>query len=853
MPFVTQTEQREPPESPEALFRELRPTDRNVRDLLLRQGDALRAYHKLEPQRTDVAIELPTGAGKTLVGLLVAEWRRLAFDQRTAYLCPTVQLANQAAAKASEYGLDVVNLTGSHRDWDQAELTKYRRHTAIAIASYRAVFNSHPKLDSPQTLILDDAHAAEGPIASTWSISARREDDSPLYADLLAAVIGHLPSHVAEPLRDDALDPYRRWEVELIPPSTVAERIGQIDEALKAHVQGGDENFFARRAIGNALARCLMYVSWSEILLRPLIPPTLAHSAFRDAEQRVYMSATLGSAGELERAFGVPQIDRVQLGSPDEGGFGRRFFVLPNASHPPDVADGIVRAAIDMAGRVAIVTPSFAEAEEVTDACLPENMEVWTAEDIEEGLEPFVSEERAALLLANRYDGIDLPGDDCRLVVLSGLPANTHLQERFLLDTLGARRILDERIRTRLVQGSGRATRSSRDFAAVLIRGQGLTDFCSRDDEIFAMPPQLQAELQFGLKNSEKPDRDPLQMLAEFWEQGDAWGEAEEHLKGETNKKHQQEPNGSTALGAATKAEVLCWQALWRGDLKRALLHANDVTDALDGGEELRPYRALWFYLGASWAHQLASTGDRAAARTAATLMREAEGCARSLSWAPLPIQTPHESGSAAPDERARKSAAYMLKLRGARFGAHVGEVEANLNNDGSRQFEEGLRGLGELLGFDAVRPQGQGQPDGVWRHRDELWLVFEAKSEEKDSGPVSVSTVRQASTHRKWISQTYDWPEPAESLTVIVSPRETIDPQAAKIAGAEALVTPAAMRSIGARCIRSLREVRAQANGQAEEHLGKLIAERYSAEGLDTDSLVAELGRRLVRDGAPE
>jgi hypothetical protein len=38
----------------------------------------------------------------------------------------------------------------------------------------------------------------------------------------------------------------------------------------------------------------------------------------------------------------------------------------------------------------------------------------------------------AAVVLTNRYDGIDLPDDDCRLVVLDGLPTGADLQEKFL-------------------------------------------------------------------------------------------------------------------------------------------------------------------------------------------------------------------------------------------------------------------------------------------------------------------------------------------------------------------------------------------------------------------------------------
>ena len=145
-----------------------------MRDLLLRQGDVLRQYAVLPPGEADVAVELPTGGGKTLVGLLIAEWRRRALGNRVAYLCPTIQLVNQVASKAHDYGLDVVTLVGRQANWDAAEFNRFQRGQAIAIAGYYQIFNSNPRLDSAQTLVLDDAHAAEDAVASNWSIDAVR-------------------------------------------------------------------------------------------------------------------------------------------------------------------------------------------------------------------------------------------------------------------------------------------------------------------------------------------------------------------------------------------------------------------------------------------------------------------------------------------------------------------------------------------------------------------------------------------------------------------------------------------------------------------------------------------------------
>ena len=158
--FITRAEQPAAPESPEALFRSLRPTDSAVRHLWAHQADLLRDYQALPDHVIDVALELPTGGGKTLAGLLLAEYRR-ALGQRVAYLCPNIQLARQAASKAASYGIAAVTLTGPQANYDRSDFMGYARAQAIAITTYHGVFNTGPRIDSAQTLVLDDAHAGE--------------------------------------------------------------------------------------------------------------------------------------------------------------------------------------------------------------------------------------------------------------------------------------------------------------------------------------------------------------------------------------------------------------------------------------------------------------------------------------------------------------------------------------------------------------------------------------------------------------------------------------------------------------------------------------------------------------------
>ncbi|MEQ9625473.1 DEAD/DEAH box helicase [Coleofasciculus chthonoplastes] len=85
-------------ETPEALYRDYR--NRKIEGLLAHQADIIREYHKQALDAPDIALQLPTGSGKTLVGLLIGEWRRRRFQEKVVYLCPTRQLVNQVVEKS---------------------------------------------------------------------------------------------------------------------------------------------------------------------------------------------------------------------------------------------------------------------------------------------------------------------------------------------------------------------------------------------------------------------------------------------------------------------------------------------------------------------------------------------------------------------------------------------------------------------------------------------------------------------------------------------------------------------------------------------------------------------------------
>src|SRR6266498_4327257 len=129
------------PSDPESLFQDLRRTP-EISHLWSHQADILREYYKEYAKKQDVALELPTGAGKTLVGLLLAEYRRKALNERVVYLCPTQQLAYQVGQHAQKYGIGVRVLLRPTYDG----INDYYLSNAVGVTTYSSIFNINPRI-----------------------------------------------------------------------------------------------------------------------------------------------------------------------------------------------------------------------------------------------------------------------------------------------------------------------------------------------------------------------------------------------------------------------------------------------------------------------------------------------------------------------------------------------------------------------------------------------------------------------------------------------------------------------------------------------------------------------------------
>jgi len=807
MAFITSGTTPSPAANPEALFRDLPRLPHGPKHLWAHQADILRDYlnHRSDP---DLAIELPTGAGKTLVGMLIGEWRRRTLNERVVYLCPTLQLARQAVADARAAGISVVDLTGSNWNWDNNDRLAYTQGQAIAVAHYKAVFNSNSQLDDADLLIFDDAHAAAGAIADTWTV--RFDHGTAAYTQIVGLLTPGLPGTAAARLLAATHDPATRSEGYLIDPQVVTANLPALTQLVDTQAQLTNTRY-PWRMVRDSVDACSVFVSADEVILRPLLPPTSTHDPYISPKQRLYLSATIGAGGELERAFGRRRITRMAVPAGwDERGTGRRFFVFPELTNEFARAGGDATAGAALAqfvsdlmrdaGRSLLLAPSNYTLDQVKQLLVPAGYKSLTATDVETTLVPFTSEPHAVLGLANRYDGIDLPDDQCRLIVFAGLPVGADPQEKFYTTLLGAKRVLQERTRTRFAQGAGRATRNTNDRAVVVVLGQPLIAFAGDREVQDGTHPEIRAELEIGIRNSSRrPATDVATAIRQFLDQDPAWNT---HIEPEIRTLREryadaEEAEDTKSLNTSAPYEIQALDAAWRGNFAEAVRQAERAIQALAGGAELRPYQALWNYLAAHWA-RLAATVDPSYAALAETLMRAANAAASRTTWMPNRLLADGTAASAeAEASRLDKLAvdgviAHAKSVGKARaLTRAVTEMRDNLSQREAGRYEQGLVTLGRLLGADSHKPTDEARADAVWRWGDEMWVAWEAKSEAKDENDISADDIRQANTHLRAASKDLDEAVPPGSHILLVSGKSTVHEAARALAVEELSFAP--------------------------------------------------------------
>jgi hypothetical protein len=157
------------------------------------------------------------------------------------------------------------------------------------------------------------------------------------------------------------------------------------------------------------------------------------------------------------------------------------------------------------------------------------------------------------------------------VIVFAGLPVGADPQEKFYTTALGAKRVLQERTRTRFTQGAGRATRNPNDRAVVVVLGKQLIAFAGDHDVQEGTHREIRAELEVGIRNGSRRTTDELAVtIDKFFSQDPSWNTHIEPAIRALRERYAAEAVDTKVLQAAAPYEIQALEAAWRGSFDKA-------------------------------------------------------------------------------------------------------------------------------------------------------------------------------------------------------------------------------------------------------------------------------------------
>lgn len=739
------------------------------------QGQVLTTWHQRRGER-DLIIKVNTGAGKTIDGLVILQSYLNQGHGPALYVAPTPYLAEQVREEAKRIGIATVN---------DPDLPKYLASEAIAVVNIWKLFNGRsvfrdsrsPKAPVPiGSVVIDDAHAALSTARASLSISV--PNNHTVFGELLDLFHDDLNTQAPNALLDVeeqsfgalARVPFWAWRSKL----DIARRILHKARTTK-------ELEFSWPAVQDVLGFSRVVFTGQKITITPLCSPVSQITHFNSAKHRVYLTATLADDSVLVTDFGAdPDSVSKPITPTTAGDIGERMILAPMELNPSISVEAVrmgIKALADQ-HNVVVIVPSRRIADLWETYTTKEK--IIYADDVSGVVQRLRAQHVGLVVLVNKYDGIDLPGDACRVLVLDGLPEAFSGDERVETQLTSRTSGIDERQVQRIEQGMGRGVRSNEDHCVVLLLGGRLTQLIA-DPATFALfGPATQAQLTQSRQIAGNLEDQPLSAIMAVAQQAlsrDA-GWVRYARSGLAAI-----PPATGRVSPAASHRRMAFDLAVAGDVNGAARTLSSAV-AVTSDERQRGW------LLEQQATYLDQIDPERAQEVLATARTKNSAVLRPMSG----VRYQKLSASAA---QATNASNFLTKTYGTNavklrvgFEALLDALRFDSDQEAAERFEQAFCDLGLHLGLGAQRPEheiGQG-PDVLWALGSLKYWVIEAKSGattkfigKRDSNQLSGSIL--------WFGKQYDTSVSAKP--VMIHPADTLGRDASATPGACVITEP--------------------------------------------------------------
>ena len=445
----------------------------------------------------DNVIKLNVGSGKTLVGLLLLQSSLNERKGPALYVSPDNQLSQQVMKEAKALGIDV---TDDPRDAGYAAGEKICVITVYRLFNGKSIFGVGAGRIAIGTIVIDDAHACVSTITQQFRISLPSTHDT--YKNIVAAISEDLKGYNEAAFLDiEVGDPRARMEV---PFWSWDSHHTQILHALHEH-RGDDELKLTYPLLKEILRQCRCVVGGQYLEIEPYCPATDLIQPFRLAKRRIYMTATLADDSVIVTHFGANPNNLAKPIVPSSSqSMGERMILMPQDLNSDLTTADVRELLTELAQKVNVVVilPSTLAAKNWKH----DAHQVLVGDGVADGIEKLRKGLVGLTVLVNRYDGIDLPGDACRVLAIVDLPEVSSYADLVDAEVLNGTTLNLRRQLERIEQGMGRGVRSNDDYCAVLLLGPKLTSRLRSPDGMAMLTPATAAQLELSRRIAKKLD-----------------------------------------------------------------------------------------------------------------------------------------------------------------------------------------------------------------------------------------------------------------------------------------------------------------------------------------------------------
>ena len=480
------------------------------------------------------------------------------------------------------------------------------------------------------------------------------------------------------------------------------------------------------------------------------------------------MSATLADDSVFVSALGLAAEDMKNIITPENANdIGDRLIIFPKYVNS-DISEMEIKEKVEEIAEnynVVILVPSFSRAKFWDE----EGVRTTTKDNIGGMVQVLKSGKYVGkVIFVNRYDGIDLPGDACRMLVVDGLPPLNSVKDRYIQSVAPqSTTLLREQVQ-RIEQGMGRGVRSNDDECCIVLMGDELTDVLSRNKgmDYFSAATRCQYDLSKQLwdllvrETGSKPTIDQIFELANYSLEKDAqWvTTCKENLAA---VKYSNEAKVDEKIVAQRKAFEKAINMQW--------LDAANAIKVVKDKENDKRTKGYLCQIQAEYTNKIDPVRSQ-------EILKAGKNLSAAI-LSPLAGIQYQRTINTIPQAQAISTNLVVERLGLNELLVHIDGVLANLCIGCEyEKFEEALNQIGKLLGFVCSRPDreiGGYGPDNLWAIDSSKYLVIECKTE-ATTPTIKKDYCNQLSGSVNWFKENYVYPN--ECIPIMIHPSTVVD-----------------------------------------------------------------------------